>query len=383
MKMTGKFLGAAMLAAISGFSVPAHADVKAGVDAWERGDYPGAISQWRGPALSGDADAQFNLGQAYKLGRGVPMDLAKAEEWFRKAADQGHVQAADNYGLILFQTNRREQAMPYIRTSAARGEPRAQYVLGTAHFNGDLAEKDWVQAYALMTRASATGLPQASKSLATMDQYIPIEQRQKGQALAADMARAARFAGDQETQTMATGALPPDRTPVSAPALLRSAAPPSAIASAQVPPSTTEPPASQPEPQEPFEGYVPSVAAPAPDDATEAQSGSDTTVSASVPTVPASEPFTAASATAMAAVDPVAQRSGDWRIQLGAFSSKDKTQALWRRLQTNNASLSGLQSYFVGTGNITRLQAGPFASKSEADEVCRMLGDQPCFAVKK
>ncbi|WP_198669268.1 tetratricopeptide repeat protein [Blastomonas sp. UPD001] len=180
-------LGAALLALA--VSSPALADVKAGVDAWERGDFAKAVAEWRDPAAKGDADAQFNLGQAYKLGRGVPMDLKQAEAWYKKAADRGHVQAADNYGLVLFQDNRRDEAMPYIRASADRGEPRAQYVLGTAMFNGDIAEKDWVRAYALMTRASAQGLPQASRSLATMDKYIPLAERTKGTQLAAQLER--------------------------------------------------------------------------------------------------------------------------------------------------------------------------------------------------
>ena len=84
-------------------SAPALADVKAGVDAWGRGDYATAIKEWRGPADAGDADAQFNLGQAYKLGNGVPKDLGQAEKWYKMAADQGHLQANDNYGLLLFQ----------------------------------------------------------------------------------------------------------------------------------------------------------------------------------------------------------------------------------------------------------------------------------------
>ena len=84
-------------------SAPALADVKAGVDAWGRGDYATAIKEWRGPADAGDADAQFNLGQAYKLGNGVPKDLGQAEKWYKSAADQGHLQANDNYGLLLFQ----------------------------------------------------------------------------------------------------------------------------------------------------------------------------------------------------------------------------------------------------------------------------------------
>ena len=87
----------------------------------------------------------------------------------------------------MFQNGDRQNAMPMIRRSANRGDPRAQYVLATALFNGDFAEKDWVTAYALMTRASATGLARASSSLAQMDKFIPLEQRQKGLALARDM----------------------------------------------------------------------------------------------------------------------------------------------------------------------------------------------------
>ncbi len=80
----------------------ARADVKRGVDAWNQGDYPTAVNEWRTLAIGGNSDAQFNLGQAYKLGRGVPVDLPVALEWFRKAAEQGHEKAADNYGLLLF-----------------------------------------------------------------------------------------------------------------------------------------------------------------------------------------------------------------------------------------------------------------------------------------
>lgn len=41
----------------------------------------------------GYADAQFQLGRMYTIGRGVPRDKVKAIEWFRKAADQGHIDA--------------------------------------------------------------------------------------------------------------------------------------------------------------------------------------------------------------------------------------------------------------------------------------------------
>ena len=168
--------------------------VKAGVEAWERGDYHAAVERWRGPAEKGDPDAQFNLGQAYKLGRGVQADLAQAERWYRKAALQGHPQAEDNYGLALFQNGKREAAVEWLKRSSARGEPRAQFVLGTMYFNGDGVEKDWVRAYALIVRSSQSGLSQASNTLSQMDKYMTLDDRQAGLALAKKYAEEANRA---------------------------------------------------------------------------------------------------------------------------------------------------------------------------------------------
>lgn len=170
-------------------STAAMADVKAGVDAWARGDWATAVREWQQPAAAGDADAQFNLGQAYKLGRGVPMDMAQAETWYARAAKQGHRQAEDNYGLILFQNGKRADALKWLEKSSQRGEARSQFVLGTMLFNGDAVPKDWRRAYALMTRASSAGLPQASATLAEMDRYVPLPDRQAALAMSRDLER--------------------------------------------------------------------------------------------------------------------------------------------------------------------------------------------------
>jgi TPR repeat protein len=143
-----------------------------------------AIAELRPLAIAGDPDAQVDLGQAYQLGRGVPLDLKLAEDWFRRAAQQGSADGKDNYGLVLFQTGKRAQALPYIEDAAGRGNPRAQYILGTALFNGDMITKDWPRAYAMMTRASVAGIPAAGTSLIQMDKYIPLDQRNRGRALA-------------------------------------------------------------------------------------------------------------------------------------------------------------------------------------------------------
>ncbi|HEX7709466.1 MAG TPA: tetratricopeptide repeat protein, partial [Sphingomonadaceae bacterium] len=173
-------VGAAALVA----AVPALADVKAGVDAWSRGDWNAAVAQWQAPAEANDPDALFNLGQAYRLGRGVPQDTAKARDYYARAAKLGHLRAADTYGIMLFQAGERKAAMPYIENAARRGNPSAEYLMGIALFNGDLVPKDWVRAYALLTLANAQQLPQAKAALAQMDGYIPLDQRQQAAGLA-------------------------------------------------------------------------------------------------------------------------------------------------------------------------------------------------------
>ncbi len=172
-------------------AAPAFADVKTGIDAYQRGDFATAVNTWRPLADAGDADAQYNLGQSYRLGRGVPVDAQIAESWFRKAADQGHERARNAYGLTLFQRGRRAEAIPYIEESAGRSFPQSQYVYATLLFNGDMVEKDWVRAYALMTRAAEGDVAAAKAALVQLDQHIPLEQRQRGLKLASVFANAA------------------------------------------------------------------------------------------------------------------------------------------------------------------------------------------------
>lgn len=300
--------------ALFGVALPAYADVKAGVDAWERGEYAAAVGEWRPLAIAGDPDAQFNLGQAYKLGRGVPVDLAEAEAWYRRAADQGHLQAEDNMGLVMFTANKRDAAMPYISRSAARGEPRAQYVLGTAHFNGDLATRDWAMAYALIKRASDAGLQVASARLAELDTIVPLEDRRRGLALLPELEKSeqrTRLAAATTTAPLPTKAA--STPPRAAPA--RAAAPPAAL-----------PPA----------------------------------------------PAAVASAAA----------ADNWRAQLGAFSQESSARALWAKLGKKHPSA---RAHYVKAGAVTRLQAGNFAARSDAEAFCAKVrtASQPCIVVAK
>ena len=164
------------------------ASVKDGVDAWQRGEFANAVNIWRPLAKSGDPDAAFDLGQAYKLGRGVPADLAKARELYGVAAKAGHAEGAADYGLLLFQNGQRAAAMPWIMQASEAGDPRAQYVYATALFNGDFVPRNPPKAFALMSRAASAGLPEATTNLAIIDESITADERRKGMEMAQQIA---------------------------------------------------------------------------------------------------------------------------------------------------------------------------------------------------
>ena len=182
-----------MIAALLGAALPAtsFATVQSGIEAWKQGDPAKATAIWRALADKGDHDAAFNLGQAYRLGRGVPADSGEAKKWFERAARAGHLDAQVSLGLLLFDIGDRSTALMWLKRAAERGEPRAMLVTGTALFNGDGMKRDPVLGYAYVSRAAAQGLAPARTTLADMDKVLPLADRQKGVAMALAAATAA------------------------------------------------------------------------------------------------------------------------------------------------------------------------------------------------
>src|SRR5271170_5476193 len=117
-------LTALMLTAVVA-SVPAFADFQAGLDAYKKGDFVGAVKEWRPLADGGDAVAQYNLGLLYLDGHGVPQSSAEAANWFRRAAEQDYTQAQHNLGAMYGsgQGVKRDyiQAYKWLNLCAAKG----------------------------------------------------------------------------------------------------------------------------------------------------------------------------------------------------------------------------------------------------------------------
>ncbi len=219
----GRWIATAFAAALLAAPVSAQS-VKAGIEAWQRADYPAAVTIWRPLAEAGDADAMFNLGQAYRLGRGVPTNLGAAQTWFDRAARKGHLDAQTTLGLLLFDNGNQIGGLRWLKSAAERGEPRALLIYGTALFNGDGVDRDPVLAYAYVSRAAAQGLAPAKATLAEMDKILPIDQRQEGVAVA--IAKAAPSKAPAPPKAPPSRAQPPRNpsTSPTAPALAASGA---------------------------------------------------------------------------------------------------------------------------------------------------------------
>lgn len=334
--MIPKYLVVAGLLICAASSVSAQS-VKAGIDAWQHSDYAGAVAIWKPLAEKGDADAQFNLGQAYRLGRGVPTNLASAKDWFERSAAQGHVDAQTTLGLLLFQNGDPAEALKWLKQAAEKGDPRALLVYGTALVNGDGVTQDPILGYSYVSRAAAQGLEPAKKTLADLDKLMPLEDRKKAVNLARAEAKAAP---------------PPSSVPE------KPAEKPSRLAGNKPAPKPVETASAKP-PSKPVET---TSAKPAPKQV--ATASAKPPKAAPVRAAKSSEP-----------VDP----KGAWRVQLGAFSQKGSAEALYSRLSAKSA-LAGRHAYYIPVGSITRLQVGPFESKATAASACKAVG-VPCFPV--
>ncbi|MCM8556689.1 SPOR domain-containing protein [Sphingomicrobium sediminis] len=304
--------------------------VAEGVAAWRGGNENRAVEIWTPLAEAGNPQAQFHLGQAYRLGRGVAQpDTARARTLFEQAARQGHLGARTNLGLILYSDGNRVGGLRWLRGAADRGEPRAMLVYGTALFNGDQLERDYVTGYALVSRAAAQGLAPASTTLAQMDEVLPLEQRTAGvrlaQRLATGDAKLSDLLGDEDVQMASVDPVPPAQSPATTPARRPTV-------------QTAEPNATRP----PARPAAPTSPAPA----------------------------------------PAANPASGWTVQLGAFSREGGAQSLYRQL-SGLPVFAGKQPIYQKSGNVTRLRVGPFASAVEAKRACDVMASrgQACFAV--
>jgi len=77
-------------------------DFRAGLSAFNGGDFAAAMRLWQPLADSNDARAQAGIGFMYHRGLGVKTDDAQAAFWLRKAAEQGQAEGQLMLGSLYF-----------------------------------------------------------------------------------------------------------------------------------------------------------------------------------------------------------------------------------------------------------------------------------------
>ena len=156
---------------LSAITAPAAADYAAGLNAFNRKDYPKAFAEWIDPAKGGEAAAQHGIGMLYEMGAGVPYaDPKAAADWYQKAADQQYAPAINNLAR-LYADGRGVAADPakaidLWSRAAAAGNNTARFNLGVQYANGSGVKKDEAKAAEYLEQAAEGGLAEAQFALA-------------------------------------------------------------------------------------------------------------------------------------------------------------------------------------------------------------------------
>ncbi|MBZ6378383.1 hypothetical protein B5C34_13155 [Pacificimonas flava] len=302
---------------------PAGATVAEGVAEWRAGNYKEAVMLWLPAAARGNAHALFNLGLAHRQGRGVPRDLDRAEDFFRRAAEKGHAPARTYLGIFMARRGQVADAVELWKASAAEGDAYARYMLGIRHYGGKGVEEDRPRAYAYLLLAERGGVKQARKVLRRMEEGLTTQEKAAGRTLAEEIAGVPVVT----LSDAGRGAAPAAR----------------AAAQAEAEANRNQGTAIQ------------EVAVPAPREPQESRSDEDTVLTAD---------------------------ATQFRVQLGAFQTRGQAESGWTNIQRKLPGLlDGTTPVYREFAGGVRLRIGEYADRAGASARCAEIkaAGQACF----
>ena len=138
--------------------------------AFQRGYYLTALNLATPLALEGDAASQTLIGEIYSRGLGVRSDLAKAIEWYGKAAEQKTPEAMFQLAMILHDGGEafgdRPRAARLIEEAADAGHGLAQFNFAQMLVDRDPTPQGMERAVLYYEKAANAGLPDAQYAMA-------------------------------------------------------------------------------------------------------------------------------------------------------------------------------------------------------------------------
>ena len=122
-------------------------------------------------AEQGDAEAQYELGRMYFLGKGMPRNATKALEWYQKAAEQGNKEAQYQLGYINYYKQKNYvEAEKWFRKAAEQGDKNSMFYLGLMYQYGESGiPEDKAEAIKWYRKAAELGDETAKKNLQKLE----------------------------------------------------------------------------------------------------------------------------------------------------------------------------------------------------------------------
>jgi localization factor PodJL len=168
-----------------------------GLAARRRGDDELAFARLLQAAEANHGPAAYEVGIAYKDGRGTDQDLEAGARWIDAAAERGEARAqlllgAAYYGGIGVERDYR-RAAAYLADAAVQGQPQAQFLLAECFSNGRGVTKNpiWAArwygkaAHAWLSLAAAQGHTKAKEVVAALAKKMTPQQIHRAESKAA------------------------------------------------------------------------------------------------------------------------------------------------------------------------------------------------------
>jgi localization factor PodJL len=166
-------------------AVPSPADLARGEDLYGQAtarldaDEAGGIDLLKQAAATGYTPAQLHLAGLYQDGdKGLPLNLAEARVWARRAADGGDARGMHAYGRYLFDgaggDQNRAEALDWLKRAAELGLVDSQFNVAKLYETGDQGiEPDLTEAYKWYLIAARAGDTDARAAVERLRASLP------------------------------------------------------------------------------------------------------------------------------------------------------------------------------------------------------------------
>jgi hypothetical protein len=372
--------------------LPAEANL--GILLFQAGEKPEAVRWLKMAADQNEMRAQYVLGVAAWNGDGVPKNLALAYAYLSRSSAQGLPDAQSALNSLTGVIGPVDRANGWAAaTSLAAGKGLPPNFGGSApvtyagnyeRFNRNDVQKPApkpevvaAQAVPVMPSSAVAGSTVAPKptppamAMMTSPQMAPPVQSPPVATPPTTAASAAKV----PVVTTATPTVPP-KPIVVAPATVTPPAPKPVVVAA-APPKPVERPLAPPV----TTVAIPAAEPPKPiETAAAKQAPPKVEVAKAEPPKPKPKPVETA-----AAEPPPKPKPTGWRVQLGAFSERQKAEAAWTDVKTKQKALvANTKPIYEASGNVTKLQIGPYPNKTAAKDACAKIAfsGRACFVTE-